>query len=137
MKELINHNIYEHEGTSIICGSCLPNMDKSAFEKIKAISENIYFICLEEKHMGMVVSKLCSILRVGKINKLIFVTVDKSPHCIQLHYIANELKKIMNLTNVEIKNYISDNGNLIEISPETISLSKNLKELSKNNNTYF
>jgi hypothetical protein len=131
MRELIDHNIYEPENTLIVCGSCLENMDKEAFEKIKNISDNIYSVCLEKIHMNMIKSKLSSILRVGKVNKLIFVTVDKSPHCIQLHYISNELKKIMNLSDIEIKNYVSDNGNLIEISPETISLSKTLKELSK------
>jgi len=32
--------------------------------------------------MNMVAHKLASILRVGKIKKLIFASVDKSPHCI-------------------------------------------------------
>ncbi len=133
MKELIDHNIYEPNETLIVCGSCLENMDKSAFDRLKDISEDIYFTCLEKIHMNMILSKLCSILRVGKVKKLIFVTVDKSPHCIQLHYISNELKKIINLKDIEIKNYVSDNGNLIEISQEIISLSKNLKELSCKN----
>jgi len=85
--------------------------------------------CLEEIHMNMVAHKISSILRVGKVKKLILASVDKSPHCVQLHYIQNELKKIMNLENIEIISYISNNGDLVKISPETISLSKNLTKL--------
>ncbi len=132
MVELMQTNIYEFSGTLIVCGSCLPNMDKFAFEKIKQISSNIYFVCLEEIHMNMVAHKLASIMRLGKVNKLVFATVDKSPHCVQLHYIRNELEKIMDLSNVELINYVSDKGNLVEVNSETISNSKNLLKLSKN-----
>ena len=36
----------------------------------------------------------------------------------------------MNLSNIEIENYVVVNNELIKISPEVISLSKNLKELT-------
>jgi hypothetical protein len=80
--------------------------------------------------MNMVAHKLALILRVGKVKKLIFASVDKSPHCIQLHYMTNELTKIINLENVEIQNYVSDKGELVEVSADTISLSKNLIQLT-------
>jgi len=130
MKELMSHNIYEFQNQLIICGSCLPNMDNKAFEKLQQISNQIYFVCLEKIHMNMVAHKLASILKIGKVKKLIFASVDKSPHCIQLHYMTNELTKIMNLKNIKILNYVSNKGKLIEISSETISLSKNLIQLT-------
>lgn len=133
MNQLMSHNIYEFQETLIICGSCLPNMDKGAFDKLAQISNNIFFVCLEEIHMNMIAHKIASILRLGKVTKLIFASVDKSPHCVQLHYIKNELEKIMNLENVSIVNYVSQNGNLVEITKETISLSKNLVEIQKVN----
>jgi hypothetical protein len=108
MKELMNHNIYEFKDNLVICGSCLENMDKDAYEKLKEISSNIYYVCLEKIHMNMVAHKIASILKIGNIKKLIFALVDKSPHCVQLHYISEELKKIMNLKGIEIKNYVSN-----------------------------
>ena len=129
MNQLMSHNIYEFHDTLTICGLCLPNMDKEAFEKLTRISPNIFFVCLEEIHMNMVAHKIASILRLGNVKKLIFASVDKSPHCAQLHYIRNELEKIMNLENVSIANYVSKNDNLVEIAKETISLSKNLIEI--------
>jgi len=130
MKELMSHNIYEFQDSLIVCGSCLPNMDNEAFKKLQQISNQIYFACLEKTHMNMVAHKLASILRVGKVRKLIFASVDKSPHCIQLHYMTNELTKIMNLKNIEILNYVSNKGELVEVSSDTISLSKNLIQLT-------
>ena len=61
------------------------------------------------------------------IVNIIFATVDKSPHCVQVHYIRNELEKMMNLDNINITNYVIVDNQLIEISSDIISLSKNLK----------
>ena len=72
-------------------------------------------------------------LRTGKMHKIIFATVDKSPHCIQIHYIQDELKKMMNINNIDIKNYVVLDNELNEIAPEIISLSKNLSKLIKEN----
>ena len=130
-KELIKTNIYDVEDTIIIMGNCIPVMQPKGYEQLKKLSKNIYEICLEQTHMNMAVSKLAGMLRTGKINKIIFATVDKSPHCVQLHYVSNELKKIMNLEKIQIENYVIVNNELVKIEPDIISLSKNLNELNK------
>ena len=79
----------------------------------------------------MAVTKIGGMLRTGKIKRIIFASVDKSPHCIQLHYIQDELRKMMNLENIEIENYVVVNNELIKLDKEVISLSKNLKALSE------
>ena len=76
----------------------------------------------------MVITKTGGVLRTGKIHKIIFTTVDKSPHCIQIHYIHDELKKMMN---IDIKNYVVVDNELEEITPKIISLSKYLLNLKK------
>ena len=133
MKEVMKTNIYDVEDTVIIVGSCLKYMQPKGFDKLKAISNNIYELCLEETHINMAITKIGGMLRTGKIHKIIFATVDKSPHCIQMHYIQDELKKMMNIDNIDIKNYVVVDNELEEITPEIISLSKNLSELKKKN----
>lgn len=130
MKELMKSNIYDVSETIIVVGSCLKNMQLHGYEKLQKISNNIYELCLEETHINMAITKIGGMLRTNKIKKIIFASVDKSPHCIQLHYIQDELRKMMNLSNIEIENYVVVNNELIKISPEVISLSKNLKELT-------
>ena len=130
MKELMKSNIYDVSETIIVVGSCLKNMQLGGYEKLQKISTNIYELCLEETHINMAITKIGGMLRTNKIKRIIFASVDKSPHCIQLHYIQDELRKMMNLPNIEIENYVVVNNELIKISPEVISLSKNLKELT-------
>ena len=126
-------NIYDVDETIIVVGSCLKNMQPKGYEELKKISNNIYDLCLEETHINMAITKMGGMLRTNKIKKIIFASVDKSPHCIQLHYIQDELRKMMNLSNVEIENYVIVDNELITISTETISLSKNLSKLSNLN----
>lgn len=131
IKDLLKINIYDVSETIIIIGSCLLNMDKKVFDKLKKITNNIYDLCLEQTHINMAITKIGGMLRTDKVKKIIFATVNKSPHCIQMHYIQDELNKMMNLKDIEIINYVADNGELIKIHPSTISLSKNLIELER------
>ncbi len=130
MKELMKTNLYDIEDTMIIVGSCLNRMQPKGFKQLESISKNIYDICLEQTHINMAITKIGGFIRTHKVHNIIFATVDKSPHCIQMHYIQNELKKMMDLKDVKITNYVVVDNELIEIDPEIISLSKNLKELN-------
>ena len=131
MKNLMRSNIYDVNETIVIVGSCLKNMQPEGYKKVEQISENIYDLCLEETHVNMAITKVGGMLRTGKIKKLVFATVDKSPHCIQVHYIRNELEKMMDLSNIEIINYVVVDNELVEIDEEIISLSKSLSKIKK------
>lgn len=131
MKELMKTNIYDVDETIVVVGSCLSSVQPIAFKKLTEISKNIYEVCLEETHINMVITKIGGMIRTGKIKKIIFASVDKSPHCVQLHYIRNELNKMMNLTNLSLINYVAVDNNLVEIDEKTLNLSKNLSEIAK------
>ena len=131
IKDLLKTNIYDVDETIVVMGTCVPRMQPKGFEKIKKLSENIYELCLEQTHINMAISKIGGMLRAGKIRKIFFATVDKSPHCVQMHYIRQEFEKMMNLENVIIENYVVVDDELIKIESEIISLSKNLNALNK------
>lgn len=131
MKELLKSNIYDVSETIAIVGACLESMQPIGYKKVEEISKNIYTLCLEEFHVNMAITKIGAMLRTGKIKKVIFVTIDRSLHCIQMHYIRNELEKMMCLENIKIENYVAINNELVEIKPDIILLSKSLNDLSK------
>lgn len=60
-------------------------------------------VCLEQFHANNAVEKLASILRYNsdKIKELTVLTIDGSPHCIQLHFAAEDAKRITG-SNVDI-----------------------------------
>ena len=131
MKEVMTTNIYDISETIIIVGTCLKSVQPDGYKKLEGISPNIYNLCLENTHVNMAITKIGGMIRTGKVHNIIFATVDESPHCIQMHYIQDELGEMMNLENINIKNYVVVNDELIEVSPELILLSKKLSELKE------
>ncbi len=129
MKDLMKTNCYDVGETMIIVGSCLERMQKEAFKDLEKISDEIFELCLETTHINMAITKIIGMLSRVKVKKIIFATVDKSPHCVQMHYIENEIAKAMDISNIQIIHYVAVNNKLIEISKDTISKSKNLSEL--------
>lgn len=128
MKDLLKSNIYDCSDEIIIVGSCLKAMQPKAFEEIENMNLPIFEICLEQTHINMAITKILGMIRANKIRRIVFASVDKSPHCIQLHYIQNEIRKLG--FELSFENYVAVNNALIKISKETITLSKNLSELS-------
>lgn len=132
IKDLMKTNCYDVNNTMVIVGTCLKNMCPKAYKDLEKISDNIYEVCLEETHLNMVITKIIGMLCRVKVNKIIFATVDKSPHCVQMHYIEGEVRKAMNIEDIEIVHYVAVKNELVEISKDTISKSKNLSLLENN-----
>lgn len=128
MKDLMKSNIYDCSDKIIIIGSCLKSMQPKVFEKIQTMNMPIFELCLEQTHINMAITKILGMIRAKNIKKILFASVDKSPHCIQLHYIQDEILKLG--FNVEFFNYVAVDGELIHISKDVISLSKNLSKLN-------
>ena len=134
MKDLLKTNCFDIQETMIIVGSCMQRMQPDAYKELENISNNIYDVCLEKEHLNMIVTKIIGMVAREKIKKLIFATIDKSPHCVQLHYVVKELENALDISNIEIVNYVATNNKLIEIPIEVIGLSKNLSKLKE---TYY
>ncbi len=135
MKDLLKTNCYDVQETIIIVGSCLASMQPNVYKKLEEISSNIYDVCLEKEHLNMIVTKIIGMLARKKVKNIIFATVDKSPHCIQLHYVIKELENAIDISNIQFKNYVAVDNKLIEIPLEIINLSKNLSKLKEENST--
>jgi hypothetical protein len=129
MKDLMKSNIYDCSDKIIIVGSCLKSMQPKAFEELEILNLPIFELCLEETHINMATTKLLGMIRAKNISKIIFASVDKSPHCIQLHYLQDEISKLG--FKIDFTNYVCVDNSLIEISKDTISLSKNLFKLNE------
>ena len=135
IKKLMTTNCYDGDETMIIMGTCLPSVQPNAYKKLEEITKSIYELCLEETHVNMAITKIIGILSRITVKKIIFATVDKSPHCVQMHYIESEIQKAMKLENTEFIHYVAVGDELVKVSSETIKLSKNLSELEKGNKT--
>ena len=129
MKDLMKSNIYDCSDKIIVVGSCLKSMQPIAFEELENMKLSIFELCLEQTHINMAITKLLGMIRARKISKVIFASVDKSSHCIQLHYLQDEITKLGFA--VEFINYVAVDNKLVKIDRDTITLSKNLSQLNE------
>ncbi len=130
MEALLTTNIYEPQGVVLIAGTCLPRMEKEAFARLAEHADHIYSLCLEQSHINMAVTKLGAMAATGRISKMIFATVDRSPHCTQLHYIDHEIRRMMALP-FETEHFVAWQGQLFPVSDDAIEQSKTLRTLSQ------
>lgn len=128
MRTLINSNIYAPKGKVAIVGTCLEQMQPEAFRQVEAMADQVYSLCLEETHINMAITKLGAALSTGQMEKLIFATVDRSPHCTQMHYIRHELERMMPL-DIPVEDYVAVDNRLILLDEATLELSKTLSKL--------
>ncbi len=127
MKDLMKSNIYDCSDEIVVVGSCLKAMQPKAFEEIESWKLPIFELCLEQTHINMAITKILGMIRAKKIKKIVFASVDRSPHCIQLHYIQDEIRKIG--FDIDFVNYVAVDNSLVKIPKDTITLSKNLSKL--------
>ena len=128
---LLETNIYDAKGKVLICGTCLPRMQEEGFKKLEKEFDTILYLCLEKEHINMAITKICGMISTKNIESITFASVNRSPHCTQMHYIKHELERVMKTPKIE--NIIIDNNEIYKISNETIELSKNLIKLENNN----
>lgn len=131
MNNLLEQNIYDVKEKVLICGTCLPHMQPIGYEKLAKEYDTVLFLCLERNHINMAITKICGMLSTNKIKKLTFASVNKSPHCTQMHFIKHEIKRVMNNL-PEMNDIIIQNNELYEINDEVLSLSKDLVKLAGN-----
>lgn len=135
MNNLLDTNIYDVGGNVLICGTCLPKMQPKAYDTFINKYDQILYLCLEKEHINMAITKICGMLSTKNVTSLTFASVNKSPHCTQLHYIKNEIKRVMDSDQLpQITNIIIQDNKIYEINDDVLSLSKDLVKLSAINN---
>ena len=78
----------------------------------------------------MAITKLSAVFGTGQLEKLTFASVDRSPHCTQMHYIMHEIERTLK-DHVPVENYVVAEGEIIHVPERAIDLSKSLGKLAK------
>ena len=130
VQQLMETNVYAVRGKVMVVGTCFPQVYPEAFSKISADADQVYALCLETTHINMAVTKLSAVFGTGQLEKLTFASVDRSPHCTQMHYIMHEIERTLK-EHIPVENYVVADGEIIAVPPAAIDLSKSLGRLSK------
>ncbi len=130
VQRLMETNVYAVKGRVMVVGTCFPQIYPEAFTELSADADQVYSLCLETTHINMAVAKLSAIFGTGQLEKLTFVSVDRSPHCTQMHYIMHEIERTLK-EHIPVENYVVSDGEIIAVPEAAIDLSKSLGKLSK------
>jgi len=112
----------------LIYGSCVPVEYPEVFGDVSK-GRTALSVCLEEEHVNMLVYKLAYMFRLRRPPKSVTVlTIDGSPHCVQLHYAVQEAAKISGST-ISIVHLVIVGGRVVEVSPEAVKRSRWLSKI--------
>nr|MDO8081332.1 hypothetical protein [Candidatus Freyarchaeota archaeon] len=108
---------------------CIENEHPDIFREFSEVRTPLW-ACLELEHINMLVYKIACMLRLDEPPRSISIlTVDGSPHCIQLHYAVEEAKKISG-SDIEVRHFVLSKGEVEEVSSQTVKKSRYLGKLS-------
>ena len=130
MAAFLETNVYSFHGRVLIYGACLPEVSPEGFRRLAAQADGAFALCLERDHLNMAITKLSAILGTGSVERILLATVDRSPHCIQMHYMTHEIERILP-EHIPMESWVVSGDQLIRISPETIERSKSLALLER------
>ena len=129
-KPLMETNVYAIKGNVLVVGACLPDVFPDAVKKLAEDADEVYTLCLETTHINMAITKLSAVFSTGWLKKLTFASVDRSPHCTQMHYIMYEIERTMK-EHIPVENYVVVDNEIIQVPESAIDLSKSLGKLAK------
>ena len=112
----------------LLYGTCVRDEHPSIFEEY-ARGRVPLAVCMEEEHFNMVALKLASIAARVKLEELVVLTVDGSPHCLQLHMVAEEVDRIVR--GLPRRHVVIEEGEPVEIDPETVKVARYLSRVQK------
>ncbi|MBN2229617.1 MAG: 4Fe-4S ferredoxin [Candidatus Thorarchaeota archaeon] len=119
------------KGRLLLIGSC---MDRYP-DIIKEFSERdggqaVLHVCLEETHANQAGFKIGSIVKYSGIKEVTVLTVDGSPHCVQLHYSIEDIKRHF-APEITTHHYVVEKGQVYEVSDKAVKHSRHLSKIQK------
>ncbi len=116
----------------LIIGRCIEIEHPEILDDFIKKGYGVLSVCLEAEHANQVGLKLAGILARGKYSEVAVLTVDGSMHCTQLHWVVEEVFKIMNLDDKVLrKHYVVYKGKLYTISLNAVKISRYLSRVEK------
>jgi len=113
----------------LIYGTCLRDEHPDILDRFKE-GRVALAVCLEEEHFNMVGLKLASIVCRVKLEELVILTVDGSPHCVQLHHLAEEVAKVAKGC-PRPKHLVVEGGRVIEVGEEAVKTARYLSKVER------
>jgi hypothetical protein len=109
----------------LVYGACVADEHPGVLEEFREYT--LFRVCLTTSSLEKVAWKLATIVRVKGIKEVAALTVDGSPHCLQLHFALADLKEMF--PQLKKKHYVIEKGLLRQVSERAVKTARHLHEI--------
>lgn len=113
----------------LLYGTCLAEKYPNVLEEYKE-GRVALSVCLERDHMNMIAFKLATMVKSAKLEEIIVLTVDGSPHCVQLHQAVSEVNRLFDVP-PSTRYFVVEHGKIHEVDVKTVKTSRFLSTISE------
>ena len=119
-------------GHLLLIGSCMQKRFPEIVERFSKMDggKAVLHICLEETHMNQAGFKIASMVSYANLSSVTALTIDGSPHCVQLHYVIEDIKRHFR-SEITTHHYVVEKGDILEVSPSAVKRSRHLSKIEK------
>ena len=111
----------------LLAGTCVLKEHAHIFQQF-AQNRVCLHVCLETFHMNMAETKLACILKIHQPSEILVLTVDGSPHCLQLHILAEDMRRYFDLDG-RIEHVVIEKGKTHSITETAVRTARHLHKI--------
>ena len=74
--------------------------------------------------------KIASMVSYANLSSVTALTIDGSPHCVQLHYVIEDIKRHFR-SEITTHHHVVEKGDVLEVSPTAVKRSRHLSKIEK------
>ncbi|MFQ5977217.1 MAG: 4Fe-4S ferredoxin [Candidatus Heimdallarchaeota archaeon] len=112
----------------LLVGTCVITQTEETLELFK--DRPWVTVCLEALHVNHAGFKLVQMIQVSKIRDVAVLTKDGSPHCIQAHFLIEDIKKHF-VPDLVVNHFVIEKDFLEQVSAQAIKLARHLSQVEK------
>ncbi len=124
--------IFRDKRKLLIIGRCVELEHPNILARyIESGEYGVLSVCLEAEHVNMVGFKLAGIIARNNLEEIAVLTVDGSMHCTQLHWMVEEVFKIIKYDNIKRKHIVIYKGREYEVNEKAVKTSRYLYHVNR------
>ncbi len=130
--ELLSTNVKSkvlREGPLLLYGTCVEAEAPGVFRELSK-GRIPLSVCLHKEHMDKVGFKIATIIMTSDPKEITVLTVDGSPHCLQLHLAVEQAKRIAK-SEANVKHFVIEGGKSVEVSQDAVETARHLSQIQK------
>ena len=109
----------------LVYGTCVPEEHSGVLEEFMDYS--LFEVCMTTSSLEKIAWKLATIIRVKDTKEIAALTMDGSPHCLQLHFALADLEEMF--PRMKTKHYVTEKGVLRRVSERAVKTARHLHEI--------